>query len=162
MKKKYHDLYHEHLVEGKNKAMMELWGECDKWEFDYLVDHYPQIAEMFLEKRMAAIESKKWNNYLTDKECKTIMASMSPSAKWSIDEVRSACASLGVPDEEHPYYNCYALVVTMNMIMSDHKSSITEAFTDKTALVVFVYKQAVEKLKDQDRPNFVRPYFGLV
>lgn len=160
MKTKYHDLYHKHLVEGKDQAIMKLWGEVDKWEFNWLAENKPDIAEMFLEHRLGAIEASRWNNYLTEKEAEKIMASMNPAAKWSVAEIKSACAQLGVPDEEAPYFNCYALAVVMNSLMSDHKASLMETFTDKTALVTFVYKQAVEKLKDIDRTHYVRTYYS--
>lgn len=161
MKTKYNELYDKHLVKGKDTEVMKLWGECDMWEFDYLADNYPQVAEMFLEKRMGAIEAKQWHNYLTEKEAKAIMSKMNPAAKWSVEEIKSACATLGVPDEEAPYFNCYALAVEMNALMSDHKKSYEETFSDKTALVTFVYKQAVEMLKDADGKFKIRKYFDL-
>lgn len=159
MKTTYKDLYHKHLVDNKDVEMMKLWGKIDKHEFNYLAEHHPDIAQMFLEKRLGTMESHKWHNYVTEKEAVHIMSKMNPAAKWTIAEVKAATASLGVPDEKEPYFNCYALAVTMNMIMSDHAKSLNEAFPDKTALVTFVYKQAVEKLQDADRPRFLREYY---
>ena len=67
-----------------------------------------------------------------------------------------------------PYYNCYALWVMANMLYSDHAQSVAEDMGYKTPAEVLnekmalsMYKKAVEKLKDVDRPHFVRQYFHV-
>ena len=70
--------------------------------------------------------------------------------------------------EEKPFYNKYALAAVMNMIYSDHADSIAMDMGGKKAsdipnekMAMSCYRKAVEKLKDADRPRFVRWYFHL-
>ena len=69
---------------------------------------------------------------------------------------------------EKPYYNCYALWVTANMIYSDHANSVAEDMgypnpeaVPNEKMALSMYRKAVEQLKDVDRPKFVREYFDL-
>lgn len=156
---KYKEIYHKYLIDGTDVNKMKLWGECDKWEFKYLIEHHPQLAETFFEHRIGVLESSSWNNYLTEKEAKKILSLMSPPAKWTIDDVKETCMSMSLIYEKVPFFNLNALATTMNMLMSDHKKSLTETFHDQTQLIIFVYKQAVEKLEDADREKFLREYF---
>lgn len=48
----------------------------------------------------------------------------------------------------------------MNMLASDHMASARK-FISEERLPEFFYQQAQEQLKDIDRPNFIRSYYGL-
>lgn len=65
--------------------------------------------------------------------------------------------ALGVPMEQKPYYNDYALYVAMNQVASDHgktiafilgKDSVSEIETAE--LVKYAYKMAIDLLTDED------------
>lgn len=51
----------------------------------------------------------------------------------------------------------------MNMIYSDFADEIVELIGEKNGekIAVASYKMAVKKLKDLDRPHFLREYFEL-
>lgn len=161
LKEKYHEMYHKHLVEGKDPKVMILWGKHEKKMVNGIIEKYPEVAESYIDGMEAAICAIGWNNYLTRKEAEHIMANMSPKAKWSIEEVENACKSLGVAYENKPYFNLCALSVTMNMQVSDHEKSISQMFSDETKMVKFVYQWSVEDLMDKDKPEFIRPYYNL-
>ena len=77
-------------------------------------------------------------------------------------ELYEDMASSRMPEKmsEEPYYNCWALWVVANMLYSDHAQSVS-MFVAKDELPKVFYTMAVEKLKDRDRPRFVRHYFGV-
>ena len=46
------------------------------------------------------------------------------------------------------------------MIYSDFATKLVQ-FVDEDKMVEVVYRLAVDKLKDKDRPRFIREYFGV-
>lgn len=159
MKKKYDEMYRTHIVEGKDKAVMELWGE-KTCEFVYaIMEKYPEYAEKYVMALETSIEAKKWNNYLSHCEMNKVLASLSPKAKWSYEEIVSACKSYNVAIENKPYWNTCALVATMNMLDSDHYETLNALVREQGEYVELIYNLAVDKLMDSDRPDFVRDYF---
>ena len=75
--------------------------------------------------------------------------------------------NLGFPKDEEPYYNEHALYVTMCMISSDSGDTIVSemnalgASIDRDSMFKFIYKLALDKLKDKDRMFNIRNYFKL-
>lgn len=140
---------------------MKVFGEAEKWAFDRLQERDPKLAEMWVDK----LEATHWHNYLSKAEANEIVAKFinqdnSRGAHWSYDVFKGAVESLGGNMMEEPYYNCYALWVVTNMLYSDHYNSASE-YVPKEDMPKFFYLMAVEKLKDKDRPHFVRDYFGV-
>ena len=116
---------------------------------------------MWLQK----LEPVDWNNYLTEEEADRIMDGLmnqdgSVGPMWSREQISSAVKGLDGTLEARTYYNRCALVVTMNMLASDHMASARK-FISEERLPEFFYQQAQEQLKDIDRPNFIRSYYGL-
>ena len=148
---------------------MKVFGESAKWAFDRLHERDPKLAEMWVEK----LEAMNWNNYLSKAEADEIVAKFinqdnSRGAHWGYDVFKGAVESLGGKTYEAPFYNCYALWVVANMVYSDHAQSVAEDMGHTTPaqvpnekMALSMYKKAVEKLKDKDRPRFVRDYFGV-
>ena len=128
----------------------------------------PVVGELSERARARAVEKMNavnWNNYLTEAEAAHIVGSLagqdgSKGAHWSMAQVSDAVERLNGNIECEPYYNKYALFVTMNMIYSDFSATLGQ-FTDAENLPEVVYRLAVDKLKDADRPRFVRAYFGV-
>ncbi|MBQ5903071.1 MAG: hypothetical protein IIW89_01855 [Alistipes sp.] len=119
------------------------------------------MAQMWLDK----LEPVMWLNYLSKSEAEAIVSKFinadgTMGAHWSYDTMRSAVESLGVMMSEEPFFNCWALWATMNMLYSDHAKSVND-FVAKDEQVKFYYAQAIEKLKDADRPHFIREYFEI-
>lgn len=140
---------------------MKVFGEAEKWAFDRLHERDPKLAEMWVDK----LEAMHWHNYLSKAEANEIVAKFinqdnSRGAHWGYDVFKGAVESLGGNMAEAPYYNCYALWVVVNMLYSDHYNSASE-YVPKEDMPKYFYSMAVEKLKDKDRPRFVRDYFGV-
>ena len=160
IRERYLALY-EDMAKSANPDKMRIFGEAEKWAFDRLHERDAKIAEMWVEK----LEATHWNNYLSRAEANDIVSKFinqdgSHGAHWNYETFKSAVESLGGNMSEEPYYNCYALWVVANMLYSDHARSLSQ-FVPKEELPKVIYSLAVEKLKDADRPMFVRHYFGV-
>lgn len=168
IRERYLELY-EDMAKSNNPDKMKVFGETEKWAFGKMFERDPKIAEQWVGK----LEAVHWNNYLSRAEADEIVGKFvnqdnSRGAHWGYDTFRSAVESLGGKVSDMPFYNCNALWVTANMLYSDHAQSVAEDMghslpaqvpNDKMALSM--YKKAVEKLKDRDRPRFVRDYFKV-
>lgn len=160
IRERYLELY-EDMAKSGMPEKMKVFGEAEKWAFDRLHERDPKLAEMWVDK----LEATHWHNYLSKAEANDIVAKFinqdnSRGAHWGYDVFKSAVESLGGNMAETPYYNCYALWVVANMLYSDHAQSASE-YVPKEDMPKYFYLMAVEKLKDKDRPRFVRDYFGV-
>lgn len=161
--KKYDALFDE-MVSSKDPARMMAFGDAEKWVFYQLSQKHPEVAEKWLSR----LEASKWYNYLSEEEAEHVVESLMEKHgnveeqryEWSYDVFKQAVQSMGGQVTEPPYYNGYALWATMNMLYSDHNETVS-AFIQPMSRVKFYYKMAVDKLKDPDRPHFVRFYFHL-
>ena len=157
---KYDELY-EDMASGKDPSKMIAFGEAEKWMFHQMADKHPEIAERWLTK----LESTRWHNYLSKSEAEYITSNLinqdnTRGPHWSYDTFKGAVESLSGKMAVEPSYNCWALWVTANMLYSDHHRSTSE-FVPRDQEPKFFYAMAVEKLKDVDRPKFIREYFDL-
>jgi hypothetical protein len=165
-------LLYETMRESKDVSKMKHFGAAFSQMFDRVAVSDTKLAMATLDL-LAAIE---YNNYVTVNEAieeashfinddVTITGNSEPSrgARWSMDTAKGFLATRGLPFEEKPYYNWPALWLTMNMIYSDYADVIVELVGEKNADKIgeTSYKMAVKKLKDRDRPNFIREYFEL-
>lgn len=160
---------YEDMAKSGQPEKMKIFGEAEKWAFAKMHEISPKHAEMWLDK----LEAMYWHNYLSRGEADEIVAKFinqdgSKGAHWNYDTFKGAVESLGGKMAEEPYYNCYALWVTANMIYSDHAQSVAEdmghqspAQVPNEKMALSMYKKAVEKLKDKDRPRYIRHYFGV-
>ena len=158
--KRYDELYDD-MATAKDPNKMMIFGDAEKWMFHSLAHKHPEIAEMWLTK----LEAGKWNNYLSKTEAMEIAAKLvnqdgSRGAHWDYDTFKGAVESLGAKMEDAPYFNCWALWVVANAEYSDHYKSASE-FVPKDMMPKYFYTMAVEKLKDADRPMYVRKYYDL-
>lgn len=162
--KKYDELY-EDMAKAKDPRKMIAFGNAEKWMFHQVAHEHPEIAEMWLEK----LEAGRWNNYLTEDEAEKIVESLEEKVgdmtvlrhEWGYDTLKSAVEGMGGMMAEAPFYNCWALWATMNMLVSDHRNTV-DKFIQPAMRVKFYYHLALDKLKDVDRPHFVREYFHLM
>lgn len=160
MIERYLKLYEEMATSGQPEKM-HIFGNADQWAFKRMSELSPNDAQCWLDK----LEAMSWQNYLSKNEAaeivnKFVNSDGSRGAHWSYDTFRNAVESLGGNMKDEPYYNCYALWVTANMLYSDHHNSVKE-YVPKEDMPKYFYMQAVEKLKDVDRPRFIRHYFHL-
>lgn len=166
LKKRYDELYQD-MASSKDVDKMKVFGRADRWAFCKIAEQQPKLARTWLDK----IEAGNWNNFLSEEEAMNITSAFinqngSRGPKWSMDAFSRAVESCDGHLEHKPEYNEYALWVTACMIYSDHANSIAEDMGYKSAsevpaekMIQSCYRKAVEKLKDPDRPRFVREYF---
>lgn len=157
---RYEELY-AMMATSTDIVKMQVFGEAEKWAFGKMSERDPALAQVWLDK----LEPVMWNNYLSKAEAEAIVSKFinadgTMGAHWSYDTMRSAVESLGAMMSEEPFFNCWALWATMNMLYSDHAKSVND-FVAKEEQVKFYYSMAIEKLKDADRPHFVREYFEI-
>lgn len=158
--RRYDELYDD-MATAKDPKKMMTFGEAEKWVFHAVAQKHPELAEKWLSK----LEAGKWYNYLSKHEAEQIVAGLvnqdgTRGAHWDYETLEAAIESLGVKKKEEPFYNCWALWAVMNMLWSDHHKSAME-FVPKDQEPKFFYNMALEKLKDVDRPRFVRDYFDV-
>lgn len=162
--KRYRELYDD-MATAKDPKKMMVFGEAEQWVFGMVAEKHPELAEKWLSR----LEAGKWNNYLTEEEAKHIVNSLVETVgenahvrryEWDYPTMKSAVESMGGKVSEEPYYNCWALWATMNMLYSDHSLTVS-SFIQGNLKPKFFYRMAVDKLKDPDRTHFVREYFGL-
>lgn len=160
---RYDELYAD-MATAKDPKKMTIFGNAEKEMFHCLADMHPEIAEKWLTK----LEAGKWNNYLSEDEARKIVGllverrngAIIRKYEWEYDVLKNAVESMGGEISLEPYYNCYALWAVMNMLFSDHAETVN-MFVQPNLRTKFYYHMAVDKLKDVDRPHFVRDYFHL-
>lgn len=161
--KRYDELYDD-MATAKDPKKMVIFGDAEKWIFHSVAEKHPEIAE----KWIARLESGSWNNYLSEDEAEQIVDSLVEKHgdvemkrhEWDYKTLKGAVESLGGMVSLSPYYNCWSLYATMNMLFSDHTDTVN-MFIQPNLRTKFYYHMAVDKLKDPDRPHFVREYFKL-
>lgn len=166
---KRHEELYNNILASKNDARMEMLGSIFLSMMEHMETMNPRLYKEMLEK----MEATEWNNYLTEAEATKIATGLvnqdnTRGAHWAYDTFKNAVESLGGRITNKPYYNCYALWATANMLYSDHAQSVAEDMGYKTPsevpndkMALSMYKKAVEKLKDPDRPLFIRQYFKV-
>ena len=165
---RYEELYEDMATSG-NKDKMTAFGDAERWAFKRMNEISPKDAQCWLDK----LEAMHWKNYLSKHEADEITSKLINQngrigAHWGYETFKNAVESLGGKVYEKPFYNCYALWVTANMIYSDHAQSVAEDMgmsspeaVPNEKMALSMYKKAVEQLKDVDRPKFVREYFDV-
>lgn len=155
MKKEFYALYNK-MANSNKVEFMHVFGEVHKEMMEWFISNKPDMAAEWLGK----LESIKWDNYLTKKEAQAIVENMKPQAPWSYEQWKAAMEQHKFDLEDEPYYNKYALWVTMNMKMSDSSETLAK-YVAEDKLFEAVYDLAVDNLVDEDMRFCVRSYFGL-
>lgn len=166
---RYTELY-DRMSRSEDIRNMRTFGEAERTVFGELATNYPDIAGRWLER----LEPIDWDNYISEREVQIIARSIvnqdgSTGFRWSGDAFFNAVRTLGGKAEERPKYNRYALLVTSNMVYSDHARSIAQDMGEQTAadvpnekMVLSCYRKAVELLEDPDGGFRIRDYFRSV
>ena len=151
---------------------MRTFGEAFTRLFNKVAEVHPDLAEATLN----LLNSIEFNNFVTVEDATELagkfvnadkMLTGSPDgskgAHWRMDEAKAFLTSRNLPTEEKPYYNWPALWLTLNMIYSDYADTLVEVLGTKDGekIATTCYKFAISKLKDPDRPRFIRSYFSL-
>ena len=150
------------MATSTNVKYMRTFGDTMRCMMQDMASKHPELAQEYIEKLCAI----KWKNYLTKKEASEIVSDMNPPVTWDMQTWLNAMANLGLPTEEEPYYNNYALYVAMNQVISDHgctvakilgKESVKDIAADN--LVKYGYNLALDCLNDKDGVYDIREYF---
>lgn len=171
LKDRYAQLYAE-MKSSKDVSKMALFGTACTRMFNEVAVSNTNLAHTVIEM----LDAIEYLNYVTMAEANEVAsrfvnddtmltgsADPSKGAHWSMTTAKDFLTSRNIPLEDKPYYNWYALWLTMNMIYSDFADEIVELIGEKNGekIAVASYKMAVKKLKDLDRPHFLREYFEL-
>lgn len=163
---------YEMMSASKDVSKMKMFGSAMSKMFAKVAVVAPDVAFATVEM-LGALE---FYNYVSAGEAQEVAAAFinddkvvmgasqdSKGAHWRPEEVKAVLSSRGIPLEESPFYNWWALWLVVNMVYSDNADTLAEMLGTKEqeALAVACYKLAVRHLKDPDRPAFVREYFRL-
>lgn len=155
MKDKYMALY-EYMANSRKPENMMAFGKVMTDMMHYLIKNKPDVADEMIQK----LESIKWKNYLTSKEADTILSKMEPQAPWSYEQWKQVMDKHRFELCNEPFYNQYALFVTMCMKMSDSGSTLAKYIPDDK-LFDAVHDLAVDSLTDKDGVFSIRKYFSV-
>ena len=171
MIKRYSELY-AIMENSGDVSKMQIYGGALSQLFARVAEINPELAENTL-NLLSAIE---FNNFASEAEASAVAAKFlnadkvitgaaeeSKGPHWRMDEMKAFLQSRNLPVEEKPYYNWPALWLTVNMIYSDYADTLVEVLgtKDSEKLATTCYKLALRKLKDPDRPSFLREYFNI-
>lgn len=159
--KEFETLYNT-MANANNPKFMNIFGKTMKAMMNDMVVVKPELAQEYIDK-LNAIE---WNNYLTKKETMEIIDSMNPAPMWDAATWLDSMEKTELIMSEKPYYNDYALYVTMNQMLSDHGNTIASILSknaisevDVNELTKIAYRLAIDLLKDKDNMYDIRRYF---
>lgn len=168
---RYAELYAT-MKGSRDVSKMKHFGAAFTMMFDEVAEVHPDIAMEALD----FLAGMEYNNFVTPDEATNVAASFinddtflsgavepSKGAHWSMDILKGFLMQRGQPLEEKPYYNWPALWLTVNMIYSDYADAISKVVGSKEneRIAMASYTFATKKLKDRDRPDFIREYFKL-
>lgn len=171
LKARFNALY-DKMVVSKDVANMKLFGAAFGKMFDKVASSMPDLAFSTIEM-LSAVEFHNFvtmaeaqetaATFINDDKVVTGRAENSRGAHWRPDEVKAVLSPRGIALEESPFYNWWALWLTVNMMYSDYADTLAELIgsKDQERLAVACYKMAIRHLKDPDRPHFIREYFHL-
>ena len=161
--KKYDQLYAKMAASG-DVANMKLFGRVMRKAIEKLAMYRIEEASDLVDE----LCSMNWKNYVTRKEAMTITSHMDPQPRWSYEQVETTLGKLGLPMEETPYYNSYAMYVAISMKYSDSANTLAErvlrksiAEVDEIDMLKMCYYLAKDSLKDKDGVFNIRKYFNL-
>lgn len=171
LKQRYDDLY-ALMQESKNVQNMRIFGDAFTRLFVKTVEMHPELAEATI-NLLSAVE---FHNFVTQEEATVIAAKFinddtyltgnekpTLGPHWRMEDMRTFLASKQLPTSDKPYYNWPALWLVMNMTYSDFADALSKLLgtKDPERIATACYELSIKKLKDVDRPSFVRPYFGI-
>ena len=155
MKERYDALY-KYMAESKDPENMMLFGQVMGELMEKAIKDNPSFAEKEIDK----LEAMMWNQYLSRGEAEEVVKQMQPRAPWSYSEWEKAMQQNELPTNEEGNYNCYALWVVMNGIMSDDGETFTKyGISTSDDFFKFVHDLAINKLEDEDGIYNVRDYY---
>lgn len=170
--KAQYDALYATMSSSKDPSKMRLFGTAFTRMFGKVAEINSDLAVATLELLSAihyhnfvtlAEATEVSGRFINDDTMVTGLAEPTKGAHWAVPVLKDFLTQRGLPLEEKPYYNWPALWLTVNMIYSDYADVVAELASSKEneKLAEASYKMALKKLKDRDRPHFIRDYFDL-
>ena len=152
-------------ISKQDKEEMEISRAMFKKAVCIIASYDLNKAEEFVECFEGNI---KYNNYLSKTEAEKVLSEFINEDGTTGAKIRDYNEFFQIVEElngnvEHePYYNKWALYVTANKFASDQHSVIVKWIgTDRVKYIEACHDLAVAQLKDKDKANWVRWYFGV-
>lgn len=130
---------------------------------------YESDSEALMEIINCAEGISIYNNYISEKECKEIIEhsiNYNNTKGFAFEEDMNTILQF-LQDKNkqtdcNPYFNNYALILTMHKFASDQGEVILSLVqNDHDKFILSCYDLAVAQLKDKDKIKWVRWYFNL-
>lgn len=160
LKERYDQLYNEMAVSGDTKKMT-LFGSVMNELMERAIRNDSAFAEQMIDK----LESMNWHQYLTKSEAEQICESLG-KCKWRFSEWENALNSFGLETERKPYFNKYALWLTMNYMYSKYSETIAQKILESQLeevsdeqMIGVIHALALDSLLDKHEKFDVRKYF---
>ena len=148
MQDKFNRLY-SFIVSSRDSKKMQILGEVTKEMMRSLIESHPKMAQELIDK----LEAVEWCNYLTVQEANDVYECIQPTPAWNWNKWAALINDNELESEEKPYYNSYALFITMCLIDSTQGKTLREylkAEDESDGFFHLVYRLAVDQLKDKD------------
>lgn len=164
------------LIENFEEVLKEAMKSNDKEDILMAVDMFKKTFMLLVETNVRDAKevyecfegTLKYNNFLTESEAMDVVDHFinqdgSKGPKWrDAEDLFKVVEEMGGKPECSPYYNKWALYVTMNKFFSDQNSAILKWVGDnRDKYIEACYDLSVSQLKDKDHPNWVRWYFKV-
>lgn len=133
---------------------------------NFMYDQNPKALQEVID---CAEGISTYNNYVSERECKEIIeksvnydGSHGFAFQQSVDTILEWLKNNNKQIDNTPYFNKYALIVTMHKFASDQGSVIYNLVNKEDDKFIYAcYDLAVAQLKDNDKIKWVRWYFNL-
>lgn len=127
-----------------------------------IAEHNEEEAENFIEHADGRL---RYTNFITEREYAEAMRYLRDKTKYPIFYADCAVARERLLQrnkniEQEPYYNFWALLLSMNVIYSDFRDVI-ESYVDDSNIEDFVYDLAVAMNSNDNRIAWIRQYFDF-
>lgn len=170
--KQHYDKLYDIMRDSKNVQNMRIFGDAFTRLFVKTAEMHPDLAEATI-NLLSAVE---FNNFVSQEEATVVAAKFinddtqltgnekpTLGPHWRMEDMKAFLASKQLPTSDKPYYNWPALWLTMNMTYSDFADAFVKLLGTKDAerIAMASYELAIRKLKDIDKPSFIRHYFDL-
>jgi len=150
-----------------DRADMRRLGDMTKRVMRWMSIYEPGLAAQAIAILDGEDTEKQCRNYLSEQEARSIVDGMSPKPRWDLDKLEEMLRNAGLPTDEPPYFNRWALLTDMCRIQSDSFDTLKRIIgspghpaTSEESLAA-IYQLALDDLRDEDGKFNIRKYFGL-
>ena len=150
-----------------NIGDMTRLGEMVQRVMRWLSAYEPDIAAQAIDILDGKSKNQECRNYLTEQEARTIVEGMAPKPRWDLERLEEMLQNAGLPTDEPPYFNRWALLTDMCKIQSDNFDTLKSIIglpshpATSEEMLAAIYQLALNDLRDEDGKFNIRKYFDL-